>query len=69
MAIMLPERPRHGRERGARVPEHAGGGRGRPRPGQHGLGFMYLEGECAERDAVQAAEWFRKAAEQGLQGR
>ena len=35
---------------------------------QHGLGFMYLEGECAEKDAAKAAEWFRKAAEQGLQG-
>jgi TPR repeat protein len=35
---------------------------------QHGLGFMYLEGECAEKDPARAAEWFRKAAEQGLQG-
>jgi hypothetical protein len=35
---------------------------------QHGLGFMYLEGECTDKDPAQAAEWFRKAAEQGLQG-
>jgi len=35
---------------------------------QHGLGFMYLEGECVEKDAAQAAQWFRKAADQGLAG-
>jgi hypothetical protein len=35
---------------------------------QHGLGFMYLEGECTEKDPATAAAWFRKAAEQGLQG-
>lgn len=35
---------------------------------QHGLGFMYLEGECTERDPAKAAEWFRRAAEQGLVG-
>ena len=35
---------------------------------QHGLGFMYLEGECTDRDPVQAAHWFRLAAEQGLVG-
>ncbi|HYN78796.1 MAG TPA: tetratricopeptide repeat protein [Lamprocystis sp. (in: g-proteobacteria)] len=35
---------------------------------QHGLGFMYLEGECAPQDPVQAAIWFRKAADQGLAG-
>jgi hypothetical protein len=35
---------------------------------QHGLGFMYLEGECAERDGTCAAQWFRKAADQGLVG-
>ena len=35
---------------------------------QHGLGFMYLEGECVEKDAARAAEWFRKAADQGLAG-
>ena len=35
---------------------------------QHGLGFMYLEGECAPKDPEQAAIWFRKAADQGLAG-
>jgi hypothetical protein len=35
---------------------------------QHGLGFMYMEGECAAKDGAKAAEWFRKAAEQGLVG-
>jgi TPR repeat protein len=35
---------------------------------QHGIGFMYLEGECVEKDPAKAAEWFRKAAEQGLAG-
>lgn len=35
---------------------------------QHGLGFMYLAGECAPKDPTQAAVWFRKAAEQGLAG-
>lgn len=35
---------------------------------QHGLGFMYLQGECTDRDPAKAAEWFRLAAEQGLIG-
>jgi TPR repeat protein len=35
---------------------------------QHGLGFMYMEGECTARDGAKAVEWFRKAAEQGLVG-
>lgn len=35
---------------------------------QHGLGFMYLEGECTGQDPTRAAVWFRKAAEQGLSG-
>ena len=35
---------------------------------QHGLGFMYLEGECVEQDSARAAEWFRRAADQGLAG-
>jgi len=36
---------------------------------QHGLGFMYLEGECVEAaDAALAATWFRRAADQGLIG-
>lgn len=35
---------------------------------QHGLGFMYMEGECTDKDPEKAAHWFRKAAEQGLAG-
>jgi len=35
---------------------------------QHGLGFMYMQGECVEKDAKKAVEWFEKAAEQGMQG-
>ena len=35
---------------------------------QHGMGFMYLEGECVEQDYSQAIHWFRQAAEQGLIG-
>lgn len=36
---------------------------------QHGLGFMYLQGECvAQADPQQAAAWFQKAADQGLVG-
>ena len=35
---------------------------------QHGLGFMYLEGECVDKDAEKAVHWFRCAAEQGLVG-
>ncbi|MCK5720255.1 MAG: sel1 repeat family protein [Thiomargarita sp.] len=35
---------------------------------QHGLGFMYMEGECVEQDDEKAAYWFRQAAEQGLIG-
>jgi TPR repeat protein len=35
---------------------------------QHGLGFMYLEGECAEKDPAEAVKWFRKAAQAGLVG-
>ena len=35
---------------------------------QHGLGFMYMEGDCAEKDGEKAAFWFTKAAEQGLAG-
>jgi len=34
----------------------------------HGLGFMYLEGECAEKDTAKAADWFHKAADAGMQG-
>ncbi|MCK5003212.1 MAG: sel1 repeat family protein, partial [Gammaproteobacteria bacterium] len=35
---------------------------------QHGLGFMYMEGECTEQNAQEAIKWFEKAAEQGLMG-
>jgi hypothetical protein len=35
---------------------------------QHGLGFMYLEGECTDKNPEKAVQWFRKAAEQGLAG-
>jgi TPR repeat protein len=35
---------------------------------QHGLGFMYMEGECVDKDASKAVTWFKKAAEQGLAG-
>jgi hypothetical protein len=29
---------------------------------------MYMQGECVPKDEKQAAEWFRRAAEQGLAG-
>jgi len=35
---------------------------------QHGLGFMYMQGECVEQDSEKALQWFARAAEQGLQG-
>jgi hypothetical protein len=35
---------------------------------QHGLGFMYMEGECVEKNGAKAVEWFKRAAEQGLVG-
>ena len=35
---------------------------------QHGMGFMYLEGEGAPKDQTRAIEWFEKAAAQGLAG-
>jgi hypothetical protein len=35
---------------------------------QHGIGFMYLEGDCVEQDSAEAAKWFRKAADHGLAG-
>ena len=34
----------------------------------HGLGFMYLEGECTDKDTAKAAECFHKAADAGMQG-
>ncbi len=35
---------------------------------QHGLGFMYLVGECVEKNPQRAMDWFSKAAAQGLAG-
>ena len=35
---------------------------------QHGLGFMYFQGECTRADPAEAARWFRLAADQGLAG-
>jgi hypothetical protein len=32
---------------------------------QHILGFMYDNGQGVAKDAAQAAQWYRKAAEQG----
>ena len=35
---------------------------------QHGLGFMYMDGDCLRRDGNESAAWFEKAAAQGLVG-
>jgi TPR repeat protein len=35
---------------------------------QNGLGFMYMEGECVEKNSQEAVKWFTKAGEQGLVG-
>jgi TPR repeat protein len=35
---------------------------------EHGLGFMYLYGECTEKNEKEAAKWFQRAAEHGLVG-
>jgi hypothetical protein len=35
---------------------------------QHGLGFMYLEGECVDKNAEKAVSWLTRAAQQGLAG-
>ena len=35
---------------------------------QHGLGFMYMQGDCVAPDPQQAIAWFTRAADQGLQG-
>jgi TPR repeat protein len=35
---------------------------------QHGLGFMYFQGECTKADHAEAVRWFRLAGEQGLAG-
>jgi TPR repeat protein len=37
-------------------------------PALHGLGFMYMEGDCVGRDDVRAIKWFEAAVTQGLQG-
>ena len=34
----------------------------------HGLGFMYLEGNCVDRDDRKAADCFARGVEQGLEG-
>ena len=34
----------------------------------HGLGFMYLEGDCVEQDDQKAADCFARSAKQGLEG-
>ena len=34
----------------------------------HGLGFMYMEGECTDKNPEEAAKWFNKAADAGMQG-
>ncbi|RLA06049.1 MAG: sel1 repeat family protein [Gammaproteobacteria bacterium] len=35
---------------------------------QHGLGFMYLQGECITQDSQKAIKWLTKAANQGMTG-
>jgi hypothetical protein len=35
---------------------------------EHGLGFMYFQGECTKADHAEAAQWFRRAADQGMAG-
>ena len=35
---------------------------------EHGLGCMYLDGDCVARDSAQAAVWLARAAAQGLEG-
>tara|TARA_Y100000766_G_C18604074_1_gene458107 strand:+ start:177 stop:605 length:429 start_codon:yes stop_codon:yes gene_type:complete len=37
-------------------------------PALHGLGFMYMDGDCADQDDVRAVKWFEAAVEQGLEG-
>ena len=34
----------------------------------HGLGIMYLYGECVEKDEREAAVWLQRGADQGLPG-
>ena len=34
----------------------------------HGLGVMYLYGECVDKDESEALKYFRRAADQGLAG-
>ena len=35
---------------------------------QHGLGFMYMEGDCVAKNGAKAVSWFKKASDQGLVG-
>ncbi|MEK9941367.1 MAG: sel1 repeat family protein, partial [Gammaproteobacteria bacterium] len=37
-------------------------------PALHGLGFMYMEGDCVDQDDSRAVKWFEAAAAQGLEG-
>ena len=34
----------------------------------HGLGFMYMDGDCVEQDDAQAVHWFEAGVTQGLEG-
>jgi TPR repeat protein len=34
----------------------------------HGLGIMYLYGECVEKNEREAAKWLQRAADQGFAG-
>ena len=35
---------------------------------QHGMGFMYMEGDGVDKNMDEAVKWFTLAAEQGLAG-
>jgi len=35
---------------------------------EHGLGCMYLDGDCVKQNAGAAKTWLSKAADQGLEG-
>jgi len=35
---------------------------------QHGLGVMYMMGECTEQNSEKAVSWFNKAIDQGMSG-
>jgi len=69
MAIMLQNASGWSRTRPC-APVHAERGGGRHALAQHGLGFMYLEGECTDKDPGQAARGSagRGAGAAGLDG-